>query len=158
VADSANNSNVPLSGPVAGLRVRTQAGGPRGSGAGVASRTKPPGEVVQTWAFDSVGTRKYALQIKKAGNGNPCLKLVEGVRQDDGTYRKFNITVWSEDFQRLFATLDEVRAFMTANNIKTPDGHKYDPNGSRNRNNSNNNNRWNGQRSPSGRRPPPRAA
>ena len=91
------------------------------------SKAKPQ-EIVKTWAFDSVGTRKYALQIKKASNGNPCLKIVEGVPQPDGSYRKFDITIWSEDFQRLFATLDEVRAYMAQHNIKTPEGHKYDPN------------------------------
>lgn len=88
-------------------------------------RTEP--QNIKTWAFDSVGTRKYALQIKKAGNGNPFLKFTEGVPQDDGTFRKFSITIWSEDFERLFATLDEVRTFMAQNNIRTPDGHKYDP-------------------------------
>lgn len=82
---------------------------------------------VKTWAFDSVGTRKYALQIRRAANGNPCLKIVEGVPQEDGTFRKFHLTVWSEDFQQLFNTLDEVRAFMQANNIRTPDGHRYTP-------------------------------
>ena len=94
-------------------------------------REKKPAEIVKTWAFDSVGNRKYALQIKKAGNGNPCLLLVEGVPQDDGTYRKFNITLWSEDFASFFSTLDQVRQFMAENNIRTPDGHKYDPNKSR---------------------------
>ncbi len=85
-------------------------------------------EIIKTWAFDSVGNRKYALQVKKAGNGKPCLLLVEGVPQDDGTYRKFNITIWSEDFPALFSTVDQVRQFMTENNIRTPDGHKFDPN------------------------------
>ena len=89
-------------------------------------REKKPAEIVKTWAFDSVGNRKYALQIKKAGNGNPCLLLVEGVPQDDGSYRKFNITLWSEDFPSFFNTLDQVRQFMTENNIRTPEGHKYD--------------------------------
>lgn len=95
----------------------------------VKPRTKPQQEIVKTWAFDSVGTRKYALQIKKASNGNPCLKIVEGVpsQNGDGTYRKFDITIWSEDFDRLFAALDEVRAYMKEHNIKTPEGHKYDP-------------------------------
>jgi hypothetical protein len=58
-------------------------------------KPKPAAQVVKTWAFDSVGSRKYAVQIKRASNGNPCLKLVEGVPQEDGTYRKFNLTVWS---------------------------------------------------------------
>jgi hypothetical protein len=91
-------------------------------------KSPPPQQIIKTWAFDSVGTRKYALQIKKAANGNPCMKIVEGVPQTDGTFRKFDITIWSEDFERLFTTLDEVRQFMKDNNIKTPDGHKYDPN------------------------------
>jgi hypothetical protein len=93
---------------------------------------RPPAkqrEIVKTWAFDSLGDRKYALQIQKASNGNPCLKLVEGVPQEDGTFRKFNITIWSEDFDRLWAALDEVRAYMTEHDIKTPEGHKYVPGG-----------------------------
>jgi hypothetical protein len=94
-------------------------------------RQKKPAEIVKTWVFDSVGNRKYALQIKKAGNGNPCLMFVEGVPQSDGTFRKFNITVWSEDFAALFNTLDQVRTYMSENDIKTPDGHKYDPNKAR---------------------------
>jgi hypothetical protein len=93
-----------------------------------AGNSKPAGEVVKTWSFDSKGPRKYALQIKRAKNGNPCLKIVEGIPQDDGTFRKFHLTVWSEDFDALFNTLDEVRAYMQENGIRTPDGHKYDPN------------------------------
>jgi hypothetical protein len=92
------------------------------------SNTKPQQQVVKTWSFDSVGNRKYALQIKKASNGNPCLMIVEGVPQADGTFRKFNVTVWSEDFAQLFRTLDEVRAYLAEHDIKTPEGHKYDPN------------------------------
>jgi hypothetical protein len=91
-------------------------------------KAPPPQQIVQTWAFDSVGTRKYALQIRKASNGNPCLKIVEGVPQGDGTFRRFELTFWSEDFPRLFETLDQVRKYMAEHNIKTPDGHKYDPN------------------------------
>ncbi len=94
-------------------------------------RTQQPkrqGEVLKTWVFDSVGPRKYALQIQKAGNGNPFLKLVEGVPQDDGTYRKFSLIVWSEDFDLLFEKLDEVRSYIDQHGIRTPKGHKYDPN------------------------------
>ena len=90
-------------------------------------RAKPKREIVQTWAFDSLGTRKYALQIQKASNGNPCLQIVEGVPQEDGTYRKFNITIWSEDFDALFENLHAVRQYMTEHNIRTPEGHKYVP-------------------------------
>ncbi|UCD74060.1 MAG: hypothetical protein JSV91_09735 [Phycisphaerales bacterium] len=96
----------------------------RGSGSG---RAKPQREIVKTWAFDSVGNRKYALQIQKASNENPCLQIVEGVPQEDGTYRKFNITFWSEDFDALFESLEAVRAYMLENNIRTPEGHKYVP-------------------------------
>ncbi|MCI0629873.1 MAG: DUF3276 family protein [Phycisphaerales bacterium] len=98
-----------------------------------ATQSRPPAkpkaqpQIIKTWLFDSVGNRKYALQIKKASNGNPCLMLVEGVPQDDGTFRKFSITFWSEDFARFFSTLDEIRTYMAQNNIKTPEGHKYDP-------------------------------
>lgn len=91
----------------------------RGSG-----QPRKPRTNVKTWAFDSVGTRKYALQIQKAANGNPCLRIVEGVPQDDGSFRKFDVTIWSEDFARLFATLDEARAFIEQNNIRTPSNHK----------------------------------
>jgi hypothetical protein len=97
--------------------------GKRGGGGG-----KPPQEVIRTWAFDSVGNRKYALQIRKASNGNPCIKIVEGVPQPDGTFRKFDLTIWSEDWPRLFETIDGLRAFVTENNIRTPEGHKFDPN------------------------------
>ncbi len=65
---------------------------------------RPKRENIKTWVFDSAGNRKYAIQIQKASNGNLCLTLIEGVPQDDGTYRKFNITFWSEDFDRLFST------------------------------------------------------
>jgi hypothetical protein len=88
---------------------------------------KKPLEVIKTWAFDSAGTRKYAMQLRKAGNGNPCLKIVEGVPQPDGTFRRFDLTFWSEDWSRLFEVLDEVRGFIAQNNIRTPDGHKYEP-------------------------------
>lgn len=90
-------------------------------------------EVVKTWAFDSAGPRKYALQIQKAANGNPFLKLVESVPQDDGTYRRFSLVVWSEDFDLLFEKLDEVRIYIEQHGITTPKGHKYDPNKWKNR-------------------------
>ena len=88
---------------------------------------RKPREIVKTWAFDSLGDRKYAFQIQRASNGNPCLLFVEGVPQEDGTFRKFSLTIWSEDFPRLFETLDEVRSYMDEHGIKTPPGHKYVP-------------------------------
>jgi hypothetical protein len=86
---------------------------------------KKPWETVKTWLFESAGSRKYAVQIQKASNGNPCVRIVEGLPQDDGTFRKFSVTVWSEDFERLFATLDEVRAYIGEHGIRTPPGHTW---------------------------------
>ncbi len=103
---------------------RNRAAHTRGGGA---SGAKSQAGVIGTWAFDSAGPRKYALQLRTASNGNPFLKLVEGVPQDDGTFKKFSIVFWSEDFETFFAKLDEVRRYITEHGIKTPDGHKYDP-------------------------------
>jgi hypothetical protein len=84
-------------------------------------------EIIKTWTFDSAGPKKYALQLQKASNGNPCLRIVEGVPQPDGTFRKFDITIWSEDFSSFFQTFEQMKQHIAANNIRTPAGHKYDP-------------------------------
>jgi hypothetical protein len=88
-------------------------------------RKSPQRKVLRTWSFDSKGNRKYALQIQEASNGNPCLRIVEGVPQPDGTFRKFDLTFWSEDFAALFETLDAVRAHIRAEDIRTPAGHEW---------------------------------
>lgn len=90
-----------------------------------ASKKKQPAkrETLKTWSFDSVGPRKYALQLAKARNGNPCLRIVEGVPQDEGGYRRFEIVIWSEDFDALFANLDEVREYIREHHVATPEGH-----------------------------------
>lgn len=93
-----------------------------------ARREKPAATNIKTCVFESAGPRKYAIQIQKASNGNPCVRLVEGVPQPDGTYRKFNLTIWSEDFQAFFNALDEMRNYIRDNAITTPPGHKYEPN------------------------------
>ena len=105
---------------------RTRAADRAASSAGRPPRIER--ENVRAWTFQSAGPRKYALQIQKASNGNPCLRLVEGMPLSDGTFRKFDLTIWSEDFEAFFRTLDEVRSFIAERNIRTPDGHKYDPN------------------------------
>ena len=84
-----------------------------------------PRESLKTIAFDSDGTHKWALQLQRAGNGNPCLNIVEGAPRDDGTFRKFTLTVWSEDWPKFFAAIDEIRAFIDAENLKTPPGHNW---------------------------------
>jgi hypothetical protein len=91
------------------------------------SRQPRERESIRTWAFDSVGDKKYALQLQKAHNGNPCLRIVQGTPSGDGTYRKFDITIWSEDFPALFDNFEQVRQYVKANDIKTPPGHKYEP-------------------------------
>lgn len=129
IAESPAPSTTPNSAPSARAdQPRSQfRRGSKSGGRGGGQKDRPPQEVVKTWAFDSVGTRKYALQIRKASNGNPCLKIVEGVPQNDGTFRKFDLTIWSEDWPRLFETLDAARAFIAENNIRTPQGHKWEP-------------------------------
>jgi hypothetical protein len=131
--------------PAAQRAAKPAAPSPRSSAARAAgSAGKPPSkppikrEIVKTWAFDSVGPRKYAMQIQRASNGNPLLLIVEGKPQEDGTFRRISVYVWSEDFEKLFATLDEVRAYMREHDIKTPAGHKYDPNAKA---------KWSGKRS-----------
>jgi hypothetical protein len=84
-------------------------------------------ESLKVLAFDSVGIKKYALQLQKARNGNPCLRIVEGVPQDDGTFRKFDLTIWSEDFPVFFQAMAEMQAYVEVNRIRTPEGHVWKP-------------------------------
>lgn len=100
--------------------------GSRSSTAG-GSRGPAQRETLRTLAFDSKGDRKYALQIQKARNGNPCLRIVEGRPQSDGTYRKFDLVIWSEDWPAMFEALDDMRAFIERENIATPQGHSWKP-------------------------------
>lgn len=90
-------------------------------------RKPPQRETLGTWAFDSVGPKKYALQLQKASNGNPCLRIVEGREQKDGSYKKFDLTIWSEDFEKFFEAFDALRNHIAEHNVRTPDGHKYTP-------------------------------
>lgn len=92
-----------------------------------ARKDTPPPKPLKTLVFDSVGNRKYALQVGRARNENPYMKLVEGVPQDDGTFRRFTVNIWSEDWQSFFAMLDEMRDYIHENDLRTPDNHKYDP-------------------------------
>lgn len=96
-------------------------------------KENPPPKPLKTVVFDSVGNRRYALQVGRARNDNPYFKLVEGVPQDDGTYRRFMINIWSEDWQSFFAAVDEMRQYIHDNDLRTPENHKYDPNKSRRR-------------------------
>ena len=84
-------------------------------------------ESLKVIAFDSAGDRKFALQLQKAKNGNPCLRIVQGAPQKDGSYRKFDLTFWSEDFESLFDALDEMRSYIDEKNIRTPADHNWKP-------------------------------
>ena len=85
---------------------------------------KRPRETLNTIAFDSVGPRKYAVQLYKAGNGNPVLKIVEGIPNGDGSFRKIYLTVYSEDFERFFQALGDTYRFIQDHHIATPKDHK----------------------------------
>ncbi len=105
----------------------TKAGARRStSRAGGKSKADRSG-TVRTWAFDSSGTRKYAVQIRTAKNGSPFLKFVEGVPQDDGTYRRISLMIWPEDFPKFWQTMDEVRQFMNEKGFIAPAGRSCGP-------------------------------
>ncbi len=96
-----------------------------GKGGGNTPR-KPakPRKTLNTIAFDSAGPRKYAIQLQEASNGNPCLKIIEGIPQEDGSHRKVYLTVWSEDFESFFKAMGDTYRFIKDQDIATPKGHK----------------------------------
>jgi len=100
---------------------------PVNPGAGRGTDRAAERESLKVLAFDSMGIKKYALQLQKARNGNPCLRIVEGVPQDDGTFRKFDLTIWSEDFPAFFKAMAEMQAYVEVNRIRTPEGHVWKP-------------------------------
>jgi len=85
---------------------------------------KKPRETLNTIAFDSAGPRKYAVQLYKAGNGNPVLKIVEGIPNGDGTFRKIYLTVYSEDFKSFFQAVGDTYRYIQEHGISTPKDHK----------------------------------
>ncbi len=96
-------------------------------------RKKKPREIISTITFNSKGPRKYAVQVQKAGNGNPCLKIIEGIPNEDGSFRKIYLTVYSEDFDTFFKALGDTYRVITDQKITTPKNHKtpkkmYKPN------------------------------
>lgn len=105
---------------------RKEKGGWKGNKGG-GNKNKKPRESLKVVSFDSTGIKKYALQLQKAFNGNPCLRIVEGTPMEDGSFRKFDLTFWSEDFDNLFKALDEIRDFINKNDVRTPEGHVWKP-------------------------------
>lgn len=107
-----------------------------------ASKKRPDHEILNTVLFDSKGPRKYAVQLRRATNGNPCLKIIEGIptsgrgkrnrsRQErsenersEAEYRRVYLTVWSEDFDAFFKALGDTWRYIRDHEIKTPENHK----------------------------------
>jgi hypothetical protein len=63
--------------------------------------------------FHSVGTRTYAAQVKKAGNGNHFLVLTEARRdKETDELRKLRLFVFGEDFAEFLAMMQRTRQFI----------------------------------------------
>lgn len=71
----------------------------------------------QSW-FKSVGPRTYAVQLRRAANGNHALVLIEGKR-DEQTHelKKHSLYVWSEDFGAFFKMLQEAVGAIKAHPV-----------------------------------------
>lgn len=81
---------------------------------------KPPAQeaVLFQQYFKSVGPRTYAVQVKRAGNGNHSFVLIEGKREEGSEeVKKHRIYVWSEDFAPFFKLLQEAVTFIKANPV-----------------------------------------
>lgn len=66
--------------------------------------------------FKSVGPRTYAVQVKKATNGNHYIVFTEGRRDDKtGDVRKTRINIFSEDFDAFFDLLRQAAQHVKAN-------------------------------------------
>ncbi|HZK82911.1 MAG TPA: DUF3276 family protein [Humisphaera sp.] len=77
---------------------------------------KPPAKeheiLFQNW-FKSVGPRTYAVQVKKANNGNHYLVLTEGKRDEaTGEVRKSRFFLYSEDFVEFFKMMQKTAVFI----------------------------------------------
>ena len=82
-----------------------------------ARKTSADHEILfQNW-FKSVGPRTYAVQVKKASNGNHYIVLTEGKRDDAGQVRKTRVFVYSEDFIEFFKLLHETAVFVRENPV-----------------------------------------
>ncbi len=79
---------------------------------------KVEAEILFQKYFKSVGPRTYAVQMKRAGNGNHFLVLTEGKRDDKtGEVRKTRLFLFSEDFVPFFRMLHETAQFIKANPV-----------------------------------------
>lgn len=114
-------SSARRAGPSAPRRPGFRAGPTRnGSPAGAKSAApKPEHEILFQQYFKSVNPAKtYAVQLKRAGNGNHYLVLTEGKRDDStGEVRKTRVFVYSEDFKEYFKMLQSAAVFIRNNPV-----------------------------------------
>jgi hypothetical protein len=68
--------------------------------------------------FKSVGSRTYAAQVKRAGNGNHFVVLTEG-RRDPKTdeLRMTRLLAFSEDFSEFFRMMHDLAVFVRENPV-----------------------------------------
>lgn len=79
------------------------------------SKKAPPSEheILFQRFFKSIGPRTYAVQVKKARNGNHYLVLTEGQRDEKtGAVRKSRVFVFSEDFVEFFRLIKGAAEFV----------------------------------------------
>ena len=106
------------------------AGGRPGSGRPAVSRPtgpaggKPAGEkaehdiLFQQYFKSACPEKTYAVQLKRANNGNQYLVLTEGKRDGStGDVRKTRVFVYSEDFGEFFRLLQATAVFIRANPV-----------------------------------------
>jgi len=68
--------------------------------------------------FKSVGPRTYAIQFKKASNGNHYMVLIEGQRDPkSGELYKRKVNVFSEDFEAFWVLLGSAHKWIKANPV-----------------------------------------
>lgn len=89
------------------------------SGPAKSAPPKAEHEILFQQYFKSVNPAKtYAVQLKRAGNGNHYLVLTEGKRDDStGDVRKTRVFVYSEDFKEYFKMLQAAAVFIRANPV-----------------------------------------
>ena len=115
-------SSARRTGPPSPRRPGFRAGPPRNGSPAAAGRSagpRPEHEILFQQYFKSVNPAKtYAVQLKKAGNGNHYLVLTEGKRDDStGEVRKTRVFVYSEDFKEYFKMLQAAAVFIRTNPV-----------------------------------------
>ena len=84
---------------------------------------KPKRKVLKRFTFESKGKHRYAIDLKKAGNGNPVMEIKQLVRKKDGSSFPISVDIWSEDFEAFFRALGDAYRYIRSEKITTPAGH-----------------------------------